>query len=128
MNLKNLKNIDMWRKFHLAIAEWVDAWRLLPRAIVILFGYGAYHVTVWYMGLKPYIMAGCIQAGGKVSECIVQAPTTQHTALLSALFALAAAVFAFYTNTGRKWNEKGFVPWNKSKTETTEEQPEENTE
>ncbi len=105
-----MPDIDAWRKFHLAIAEWFDAWRILPRAVVILFGYGAYHVTRWYMNLSPYILENCIEVGGKVSECIVAAPTTQHTALLSALFALAAAVFAFYTSAGKKWN--GFSNWN----------------
>lgn len=107
----NKMDIDSWRKFYLAIAEWIDSWRLIPRGVVILFGYGVYHVTRWYMELTPYILKGCIEAGGKVSECIVAAPTTQHTALLSALFALAAAVFGFYGSTSRKWN--GFSRWNK---------------
>lgn len=106
-----IKDIDSWRKFHLAIAEWIDAWRIIPRAVVILFGYGVYGVTKWYMSLEPRLLEGCVEAGGKVAECIVQAPTTQHTALLSAMFALAAAVFAFYSNNGRKWN--GFSHWNK---------------
>lgn len=115
-----MADIDSWRKFHLAIAEWIDAWRLIPRAVVILFGLGAAHVTKWYMDLHPYILEGCVEAGGKVSECMIQAPTTQHTALLSALFALAAAVFAFYSNAGRKWN--GFSHWNKP--EDKERKPE----
>jgi len=104
-------DVDSWRKFHLSVAEWVDAWRIIPRGVVILFGYGVYHVTKWYMELAPYLLEGCIKAGGTVPECLISAPTTQHTALLSALFALAAAVFAFYSNAGRKWN--GFSHWNK---------------
>ena len=63
------------------------------------------------MNLHPYVLEGCVKFGEKIPpECIIQAPTTQHTALLSALFALAAAVFAFYSNNGRKWN--GFSHWN----------------
>lgn len=104
-----VKDIDSWRKFHLAIAEWVDAWRLIPRAVVGLFGYGVYGVTKWYMELAPYMLEGCVSEN--VTDCIIQAPTTQHTALLTAMFALAGAVFAFYTSAGRKWN--GFSPWNK---------------
>lgn len=116
-----MADIDSWRKAQLAIAEWVDAWRIIPRGVVILFGYGVYHVTKWYMELTPYILEGCVEAGGKVPECIVQAPTTQHTALLSALFALAAAVFAFYSGAGRKWN--GFSNWNKVPGEENHQAP-----
>lgn len=107
----SFKDVDSWRKIHLAIAEWVDAWRIIPRAVVALFGYGAYSVTKWYMSLQPYVLDECVKAGGTVAECLVQAPSTQHTALLTALFALGGAVFAFYSNNGRKWD--GFVTWNK---------------
>lgn len=120
--MSGIKDIDSWRKFHLALAEFVDAWRVIPRAVVALFGYGAYHVTSWYMHLEPYIVKGCMEAGGTVSECLIQAPTTQHTALVSALFALAAAVFAFYTNSSRKWN--GFSHWNKPELDSEPEQVE----
>lgn len=110
--MSGFKDVDSWRKFHLSIAEFIDAWRLIPRATVALFGYGAYHVVKWYMGLAPHLIEGCIEAGGTVEQCIAQAPTSQHTALVSALFALAGVVFAFYTNNSRKWN--GFSPWNKN--------------
>lgn len=109
----NFADIDFWRKGHLAVAEWFDAWRIIPRAVVILFGYGVYAIIRWYMKLEPYLLEGCIEAGGKVTECLMTAPTTQHTALLTAMFALAAAVFGFYSKAGRSWN--GFVPWNGKK-------------
>lgn len=105
-------NIDTWRKGHMAVAEWIDAWRLLPRGVVILFGWGVYEAVAWYMAKKPYLLEGCIEAGGKVSECLMMEPTNQHVMLLTGLFGLAAAVFAFYTTSGRKWN--GFQNWNGS--------------
>ena len=110
----NFTDIDFWRKGHLAVAEWFDAWRILPRLVIVLFGYGVYAIVKWYMDLIPYILPGCIEVGGKVAECLVKAPTIQHTALLTAMFALAGAIFAFYTGAGRKWN--GFTPWNKKQT------------
>jgi len=117
--MSGLKDIDSWRKVHLAVAEFVDAWRIIPRAVVVVFSYGVYGVTTWYMNLKPYILEGCVKAAESVpTECIVQAPTTQHTALLTAMFALAAAVFAFYSNNGRKWN--GFSHWNTNESKTSE--------
>lgn len=109
--MSKLTDIDAWRKFHLAMAEFVDAWRIIPRAVVVMFGWGSYEVVKWYLSLEPYLLEGCVEAGGTIAECLVQAPSTQHTALVSALFALAAAVFAFYSNNGRKWN--GFTHWNK---------------
>lgn len=112
------ETVDRFRKTYLAVAEWIDAWRLIPRLIVLLFGYGSYKVVEWYMKLEPHLIEGCIEAGGRFEQCIAQAPTTQHTALLSALFALAAAVFAFYTNNGRKWN--GFNHWGKKPPTDTE--------
>jgi hypothetical protein len=108
--MSKLTDIDAWRKFHLALAEFVDAWRIIPRAVVVMFGWGSYEVVKWYIKLEPYMLEGCVEAGGTVAECLIQAPSTQHTALVSALFALAAAVFAFYSNNGRKWN--GFTHWN----------------
>ncbi len=48
-----------------------------------------------------------------MADCIVQAPTTQHTALVTAVVSIAAGVFALYTTTGKKWGD--FIPWNKSK-------------
>ena len=108
----DFKDIDTWRKGHLAIAELVDSWRIVPRTVVVMFSYGVYEVVKWYMHLKPYLLDGCVTAGGKIAECIIEAPTVQHTALLSAMFALSAAVFGFYTSSSRKWD--GFTKWNQS--------------
>jgi hypothetical protein len=46
-----------------------------------------------------------------MTQCIVQAPTTQHAALVTAVVGIAAAVFGLYTSTGKKWN--GFSFWKK---------------
>ena len=104
------KDIDAWRKLHLSMAEFLDAWRIIPRAIVILYGYGMWQVGEWYMNLKPYMLEGC-NAELLKEKCIVLAPTTEHMALVTALIAVAAAIFGLYANSGKKWN--GFTPWNK---------------
>lgn len=111
----NFGNIDTWRKGHMAVAEWIDAWRILPRAVVVFFGYGVYQAVSWYMDLKPYILEGCIEVGGTVKDCLIMDPTNQHVMLLTGIFGLAAAVFAFYSTSGRKWN--GFANWNKAEDE-----------
>jgi hypothetical protein len=40
---------------------------------------------------------------------VIQAPSTQHAALVTAVVGIAAAVFGLYSNSGRKWN--GFTNW-----------------
>ncbi len=104
------KDIDAWRKMHMSFAEWVDAWRIIPRLIVLAYGYMTWEIVKWYMGLKPYFLDKCNEALLK-EACLVQAPTTEHMALVTAVLAVAAAVFGLYTNSGKKWN--GFTHWNK---------------
>ena len=104
-----LGNIDTWRKGHLAIAEWIDAWRLIPRALVGGYVFLLYKVINWYMDLEPHLIPNCVS--DNAVDCIVQAPSTQHAALVTAVVGISAAVFGLYTTSGKKWN--GFTPWNK---------------
>ena len=105
-----LGNVDTWRKGHLAVAEWIDAWRLVPRLLVTGYGWVTYTVVRWYMNLKPEVIENCnVELLKEV--CVIQAPSTQHAALVTAVIGIAAAMFAFYASTGKKWN--GFTYWNK---------------
>lgn len=102
------KDADTYRRRHLAVAEFIDAWRIVPRFLVIGYIWLLVHVTLWYMNLEPYILDGCDVAKlGK--ECLVQAPSTQHAALITAIVGVAAAIFGLYTSSGKKWN--GFTSW-----------------
>ena len=101
---------DTYRRRHLAIAEFVDAWRIIPRLMVVGYTWLLVKVTIWYMEKEPYLLEGCdVAALGK--ECLVQAPSTQHAALVTAVVGIAAAIFGLYTSSGKKWN--GFTPWKK---------------
>lgn len=105
-----LANIDTWRKGHLAVAEWIDAWRVIPRLLVAGYGWVVYKVIIWYMDIENRLIEGCNVEILK-EACVIQAPNTQHAALVTAVVGISAAIFAFYTNTGKKWN--GFTHWNK---------------
>ncbi len=108
-------DINTFRKGYLAFAEMLDAFRIFPRLLVLGYTYVLYSTIQWYMNLEPYMLEGCpVELG---SQCIVQAPTTQHAALVTAVVGVAAAIFGLYANSGRKWN--GFTPW-KKKEETVE--------
>jgi hypothetical protein len=106
------KDIDAWRKFHMAFAEWVDAWRIIPRIVLLAYGYMTWDIITWYQELKPYMMKDCdVKTLGEA--CIVSAPSTEHMALVTAVIAVAAAVIGLYTGSGKKWN--GFTHWNEHK-------------
>ncbi len=107
----SLKNVDTWRTGHLAVAEWIDAWRIVPRLLAAAYVGLVYKVVTWYMALEPKMIAGCVS--DTVRDCVYLAPSTQHTALITAVVGVSAAIFGLYTNSGRKWN--GFQHWNKPK-------------
>lgn len=109
-------SIDTYRKGHLAVAELVDAWRVVPRLLIGAYGYLVFKVVKWYMVLEPRFIPDCVS--DTVTDCIFQAPTTQHAALVTAVVGVSAAVFGLYTNSGKKWN--GFTLWNGG-TQTEEE-------
>ena len=103
-------NIDVIRRTYLSIAEATDAWRIVPRLLVTGYGVLLYNVVTWYSSLAPYMMEGC--KSDVVQDCIVQAPTTQHAALVTAVVGVAAAFFGLYTSSGQKWDRYIFRKWN----------------
>lgn len=123
----DLEKINAYRRKHLAWAEFVDAWRIIPRGVVILYGFALYQVVSWYINLRHMMIPGC-DIKILAEKCIMEAPTTQHAALVTAVVAIAAPIFGFYANTGRKWEDKGYKKWNgdspSTKTEL-EQKPEE---
>lgn len=106
-----MKGIDKFRFVHLSIAELLDSWRIIPRLLAGAYCYLLYKLFMWYTSLAPYIMDGCTQE--LIEKCIVDAPTTQHTALITAAVGISGAIFGLYTGTGRKWTE-GVKRWIKS--------------
>lgn len=117
-------NVDKWRKTYLAVAELSDAWRIIPRLLVAGYAYLVYMVISWYITLKPTIIDGCDITLLK-QVCITEAPTTQHTSLVSVVMGVAAIVFTMYTNSGRKWN--GFSNWNTTNNNTNKTKPQQTT-
>jgi hypothetical protein len=108
-------NIDRYRKVHLAMAEMIDAWRVVPRLLVGGYAYLVYLTVKWYMALEPHVIPGCMPEGSTVpvvAQCLEMAPTTQHAALVTIIVSISAAVLGLYTGSGKKW-ESGFNNWNK---------------
>lgn len=68
---------------HIKYAEVLDAYRIVPRVLLLGFGYLVWSVVEWFMGLEN--------------------PTTQQAAFVSAVVGITAPITAFYFQTGRKW-------------------------
>lgn len=101
--------IDRKRKLHLSGAEFLDAWRIIPRGLVSLYCWMLYKTIDWYMQLAPYMLDDCnIDKLGE--KCLIDAPNTAHSILLSTIVGAGAAIFGLYSNSGRKWSE-GVVNW-----------------
>lgn len=111
-------NIDKFRKTHLALAELIDSWRIIPRIILAGYGFLLYKASMWYMSLEPHVMDNC--TAEHVKDCIVNAPTTQHSVLLTALIGGAGAIFGFYSKSGREWT-KGIGSWMKDRREKADD-------
>jgi hypothetical protein len=69
----------------LKYAEILDAYRVVPRVLLLGFGYLVWFVVAWFTELHD--------------------PTTQQTAFVSAVVGITAPITAFYFNTGRKWRD-----------------------
>lgn len=93
-------NIESWRRIQLFFAEWFDAWRIFPRIMVGMYMVMVYEVVRWYMALEDHLMSGCVAKAGM--DCVIEAPSNQHAALVTAVIGFSAAIFAFYTNSGKK--------------------------
>lgn len=67
----------------LEAAEVADAWRLIPRAMLVGYGYMLWVTGEWFMALPE--------------------PSGPQSAYVSVLWGAAAAVTGFYFNSGRSW-------------------------
>lgn len=65
--------------------ETLNKYRIVPRVIVVLYGYVFWHVSTWFMGLPD--------------------PTAPQAAFVSTIVGAAAAFFGLYVNSGASLKE-----------------------
>jgi hypothetical protein len=86
----------MDKQFWLDLAELIDAYRLMPRAILIaslgFAGWYIYEISIWYMA---------IPAADRTMEATGLASIT-----IPAVFGLAGKMVDWYLKTGRSWSKK----------------------
>lgn len=115
-----LKTIN-FRRISLTIAESIDAWRLVPRAMLLGYGILVIHMYLWYRSIPVYPLTKCdigvlkilIDGGmavdnAKTYACsvteVVGGPTAAQTALVTTIIGLSTAIFGLYAGSGRKWD------------------------
>lgn len=108
-------------KKSLALAEVADAWRIVPRVLVALYGMLVYSLYTWYKSIETVELKECsesmlrtlIEYGADLEQAhemacitvgVVGGPTTEQNIFVTGIIGLATAIFAFYVNSGRKWD------------------------
>jgi hypothetical protein len=112
-----------FRHISLVIAESVDAWRIIPRTILVLYSTLVFNLYLWYKSIPTYVQEQCdpsvlrvlmeLQMSveeAKVFACsvvdIVGGPTAAQSAFVTTIIGLSTGIFGLYVATGRKW-ERG---------------------
>lgn len=63
----------------------INRWRIIPRTLILMYGYLFYEVTHWFMALTT--------------------PNSQQAAFVSAIIGASAAFFGLYVNSGGDKND-----------------------
>lgn len=109
------------RQHILMLAEAFDAWRVIPRLMLMAYGYLVFNLYVWYKNIPTYVQEKCdptiiasLLAKGlsrpeiKQFACtvvdVVGGPTTAQSTFVTTVIGLSTGIFGLYTATGRKWD------------------------
>lgn len=101
-------------------AESFDAWRVVPRMMLLSYGYLVWHLYMWYRSIAVYTQTKCdgvilqllldhgmtfLQARDLACNIVgtVGGPTGEQTVFVTTIIGLSTGIFALYTTTGRKW-------------------------
>jgi hypothetical protein len=105
----------------LSWAEHVDAWRVVPRLMLLAYGALVANLYLWFKSIPTFIQERCDVATlqmllerkidleqAKNIACtvadVVGGPTSAQSAFVTTIVGLSAGIFGMYTATGRKWD------------------------
>lgn len=114
--------MEKFKYWMLTMAESFDAWRVVPRFILICYGYLVWSLYLWYKSIPVYTQTQCDGVVLKVlldegvafdlarqMACnvvgTIGGPSGEQTMFVTTIIGLAAAIFGLYTGTGRKWQK-----------------------
>jgi hypothetical protein len=113
--------ITKFRKYSLALAESFDAWRIVPRTILIMYSALVLNLYLWFKSIPTFVQERCDASmlkllldskidleQAKTLACsivdVVGGPTAAQSAFVTTITGLSAGIFGLYTATGRRWD------------------------
>ncbi len=112
-----------FKKFMMSAAELVDAWRVVPRLVLIGYVFLIISLYNWFKSILTHVVITCNTtllsylmshnttiAAAKELAChvvgVVGGPTLIQGAFVTTIIGLSTAIFGLYTNTGRRWGNQ----------------------
>lgn len=110
------------RDLSLKLAEAVDAWRVVPRLVLICYAWLVYELYLWYTRIPTYVQERCdaaviqifIDSGMSIQKAqqlactvidVVGGPTPAQSAFVTTIIGLSTGIFGLYASTGRRWDK-----------------------
>lgn len=115
--------MEKFKSWALALAESFDAWRVVPRTMLLSYGYLVFQLYLWYKNIPIYMQTKCdgavlqilLDKGLKFEQAkelacnvigTVGGPSSEQTMFVTTIIGLSTGIFALYTTTGRKWGKE----------------------
>lgn len=113
-------NVKSFRKYSLILAETFDAWRVVPRLVLILYALMVVDLYTWFKAIPTIQVMRCDAAlveilknsgmdidkatelACKTSD-VVGGPTSSQSAFVTTIIGLSTGIFGLYASTGRRW-------------------------
>lgn len=109
----------------LKTAEIFDAWRVIPRIVLVLYSSLVFSLYLWYRSIPTFVQQNCDSAlmqalldrgiGLEQAEAvactvadIVGGPTMAQSTFVTTIIGLSTGIFGLYVATGRKWDKIGY--------------------
>jgi hypothetical protein len=120
-----MDRLSKFRKLSLVIAESIDAWRIIPRVMLLAYGALVINLYEWYKSIPTFVQQKCDAAvlqifitGGmalhqaQTLACsvvdVVGGPTPAQSTFVTTIIGLSTGIFGLYTATGKKWEYMDF--------------------
>lgn len=121
-----MSSYSKFRKWSLIIAETIDAWRIIPRMLLFLYGLLVVNLYEWYKSIPTHLQTLCdpatlqifISNGMNINQAkdyachvvnVVGGPTTTQSVMVTTIIGLSTAIFGLYTATGKQWANVDFL-------------------
>jgi len=109
----------------LKTAEIFDAWRVIPRIVLVLYSSLVFSLYLWYRSIPTFIKEECdnelveilLSKSIELTEAqsvactvvdIVGGPTMAQSTFVTTIIGLSTGIFGLYVATGRKWDKIGY--------------------